>query len=202
MNDCVKKIIASFLSLSMLSSCGAEPVQNETAAHTLTYTAEILEDIEIGADVSETKPFSLTMTLPVGWRLSELETDEEGYPPSASICDENGAVLGSVQINTYIPDKELSSEKNYYRYVYSQLMLGSFVSWDVDYTPVKEGEVFCNATCTVMTDRHDGGEIQYNKGILAYNDNLGVYTNVYFSADIAAEVQKSVAESVVISKLV
>lgn len=201
MNDCVKKVISSVLSALMLSSCSAEPSQNETAAFTLSYTSEILGDIEIGADVSETEPFSVALTLPKGWCLGELETDKEGYPPFASICDENGAVLGSIQINTYAPDKELSSQENYYRYVYNQLMLGSFVSWDADYTPVKEGEDFCNATCTVMTDKHDGSDIQYNSGILAYNESLGVYTNIYFSAEINEEFQKSVAESVVISKI-
>lgn len=200
MSNYVKKAVFIALSVFMLSSCGTEPVQNETAAHTLSYTSEILEDIEIGADVSGTEPFSLTLTLPEGWYLGGLKTDKEGYPPFASLCDENGATLGSVQFGTYTPDKELSSEENYYRYVYNQLMLGSFVSWDADYTPVKKGEDFCNATCTVMTDKHDGSDIQYNSGILSYNESLGVYANIYFSAEITEELQKSVAESVVISK--
>ena len=196
----VKKAVLAALGALTLSSCEAVVQQEEMTAHTITYTEEILNKIEIGADVSATAPFSIALKLPSEWSLGELTEGKEGYPPHAVLYGENGAVLGSVQFNTYIPDEELSSEKNYYRYVYSQLMLGSFVSWDVDYMPVKEGEDFCIATCAVITDSHDGGEIQYNKGILAYNDNLGVYTNIYFSADITAEVQKSVAESINISQ--
>ena len=201
MNNFLKKAIFLALSSFILSSCGAKPTQDEMAAQTIVYTEEILEKIEIGADVSAAEPFSVTLNLPEGWNLDKLETDNEGYPPIASLCDENGAAIGLVQFNTYIPDNELSSEENYYRYVYNQLMLGSFVSWDCDYTPVKEGEDFCNATCMVMTDKHDGGEIQYNKGILAYNESLGVYTSIYFSADVTDEMQKSVAQSITISKV-
>ena len=197
----LKKAVSMVLSVFVLSSCSMESEQNETTVHTLSYTSEILDDIEIGADVSGTEPFSLTLTLPEGWCLGELKTDNEGYPPFASLYDENGAVLGSVQFNTYIPDNELSSESNYYRYVYNQLMLGSFVSWDCEYTPVKKGEDFCNATCMVMTDRHDGSEIQYNKGILAYNESLGVYTIICFSVDVTDEMQKSVAQSIAISNV-
>jgi len=192
--------LISAISVFMLAACESTVPADTMTSHTISYTADILGKIETGADVSETEPFTITLNLPSEWTTGELTTEKEGYPPYTVIFDENGENSGLIQFCTYVPDKELSSNENYHQYVFNQLMLGSFVNWGTDYTPVKEGKDFCNAVCTIMTDKHDGSDIQYEQGILAYNDTLGVYTNICFNTEIPDEIHKAVAESIVFTE--
>lgn len=198
------KTLTSFLiaALSgiMLSACESTAPADAMTPHAISYTADILAKIETGVDVSETEPFTITLSLPSEWTTGELTTGKEGYPPYTVLFNENGENFGSIQFCTYVPDKDLSLNENYQQYVFNQLMLGSFVNWGADYTPVKEGDDFCNAVCTIMTDKHDGSDIQYEQGILAYNDNLGVYANICFNSEIPDEIHKAVAESIIFAQ--
>ena len=45
---------------------------------------------------------------------------------------------------------EDTTDENFYRSVYNQLMLGAHYNWNYEYTPVREDGRFCAATCKVL----------------------------------------------------
>ena len=66
--------------------------------------------------------------------------------------------------------------ENFYRMVYNQLMLGSVVNWDNDYTVVRQWPSGCSATVQVMEQEAAGAV--YHPGILAYDRDLLVYVAI------------------------
>lgn len=101
---------------------------------------------------------------------------------------------------------EGTTEENFYRSVYNQLMLGNVISWDCDYTPVVEDDNFCSATCKVMERLvgNDGrgaeAEVIYYPAIVAYNKDLLVYTAIQFQQGAVLEEQQTeIAKSISIS---
>ena len=91
--------------------------------------------------------------------------------------------------------------------VYNEIMLGSLVSWDINYTPVAEAEDFrfCNAVCRLAWKEVPKGasaagvEYEYCPAVLAYNRDLQVYIGAAFEENsITQEQQKAIARSIVL----
>lgn len=163
---------------------------------------------DYNAEIHEIPPFTMKMLVPYGWTISFPEDQAHSIPfTPMDIRDSGGTVMGSVGYCTFelYPD---TTPENFYRSVYSGLMLGSMVSWDCEYTPVKETETTCNATCYVYTKdtgpewggRMPSAPVTYLPAILAYDKELLVYIAASFDAGrITPEQQRVMAQSVTLT---
>lgn len=138
---------------------------------------------EYNAKIFEIDPFFVSIDLPAEWELAiPQEYTGSGGPGGFSpvFIASGGENIGTIDFCTFDPPNVHENEKpeNYYRMVYSQIMLGSVVTWDCDYTPVKKGEHFESATCRIAV--RDTAPEDYRFGILAYDSTLGVYITIYF----------------------
>ncbi len=148
-----------------------------------------------------TSVFTLDISLPEGWEIEEgTEAVNGAYPVNIT---EGGEIIGTVDCNSYVKyDGPEYGEPDYYRMVFGTLMMGSRVSWDSDYTPVKTDGWLTSATCQVMANESEAGyndNIVYYDGILAYEDALSVYVNIMFSEQIEEGLHTAIAESADIS---
>ena len=139
----------------------------------------------------------VSFAAPESW---ELRTAEDAENPLFAVLDiyENGKKIGQIGYGeyTYYPEAEGES---FYRSVYSGLMLGSMVTWDVDYTPIRESESGASATCLVARREGDAGsETQYCQGVLAYDLPLLRYIAVELTGSHAddAALAQSIAQSI------
>lgn len=142
----------------------------------------------------DTQPFDAVLQLPQNWKVSLPAREERatGGPlwTSVEIYDENGpvATMGFSRYERY-EGGDLPREE-YYKAVYPNLRLGSFVNWG-DYTPVRteEGSESALATVTYLNptqlENHPGAMAEVPQvqvpGILCYNDDLTVYTAIQFA---------------------
>ncbi len=170
------------------------------ASHEIQFPASELGRNENTEELFSIDPFTLSIDLPENWNTKVVETAEGltgGFSP-VDIITEDGAVIATIDFNIFTPPETTGdsdpSKENYYRMVYNQLMLGSTVNWDFDYTPVKSGENYENAVCRVMYLAHL--VTIYKPGILAYNNKLGAYINIDFKNQIADDTLKQIAYSI------
>ena len=150
-------------------------------------------------DILEIIPFDVAIDLPTDWHLSEPDDDFTGGFAPINIVDGEDKVVAVMDYCTYDIYPEAVGQPNYYRAVYNQLMMGSMVSWDCEYTPVAKTKCSENATCQIMQYDRDAGVTTYSDGILAYNDELRCYVNISFSQDISDELQRDIAKSITLS---
>ena len=189
-------IISISLSICILfTSC------NKTTSVTeIIFPAHELNKTEHNAEIFDIEPFKLTLELPSGWTIIIPENKDELKGGFSSVNIYNNDYIGCISYNTFII-YEGTTEENFYRSVYNQLMLGSMVNWDFDYTPVKEDENNCAATCKIMQKLPNQNEPSYSPGILAYNKDLLVYISIAFDEDTVTDDElKSIAESITLSQ--
>lgn len=143
-------------------------------------------------------PFSVSLSLPAGWRCGVSDDDSEmyseGFESPMNILDENAEVMGTVAFNRF--DLSEYDDSNY-RSVYNQIMLGSMLSWDGGYTPVRSDQYSENAVTSVMVRDPETGEETSYPAVLAYSINIPAYVGIQFKEGaVTDEELKIIAESV------
>lgn len=160
---------------------------------------------DYNANIYETAPFILRMTLPDGWSIREPADKTPSMFAFTPMDIYNGTErAGMVGFNVF-ELMEGVPEDRFYRMVYHQLMLGSMVNWDNGYTPVTGTKTACTATCQVMSK--DGGPewagrmpdapVRLSPAILSYDKNLRVYIAMPFQeGSLTDEQLQTIARSI------
>lgn len=136
---------------------------------------------DYNAAIYDIAPFQLAIELPEGWTVRIPPAEERGttfaFTPLWLYQGEEYA--GSIGYNTFEVYPDVPPE-NFYRMVYNQLMLGSVVNWDSNYTVVRDWGSGCAATVQIMERFSEGGigETTYRPGILAYDLDMLVYVAI------------------------
>lgn len=176
--------------------CGC---QSKPKTAQVTFPAYEDNRTEYNAKIFDVSPFTLSIDLPSGWSIQSPGNQTvpdvgPGFSP-VNIMDGDKAV-GSIDYNIFELYEDTTPD-NFYRSVYNQLMLGSVVNWDNDYTPVKEDGTSCCATCKVYVRNPETNAETYYPAILAYNKDLLVYVNIAFEEGaVDEETLSAIAESV------
>ena len=140
--------------------------------------------------------YAASMTLPEGWTAAPASGSRTAGTIYLMGPDGSLAATIGCGIVTYYP--EAAAAGNFPFSVYSDLMLGSMLNWNNEYTPVRQGEfnadgVPVTETATVQIYRSTGGAsgiVTYTPGILSYD--LGLLR--YISIEI---VQEGISEAAV-----
>ena len=156
-------------------------------------------------------PFQASLYLPEGCAIAPL--DEEGKTlPSCRFnllwskmgIFRDGKQIGTIGYNVF---DDVEQAQGAYIAVYGQIMLGSLVTWNSEYTPVVEDADFrfASATCSLLGREAPpgvsaaGAAYERFPAVLAYHRDLGVYIGVAFEPNsITAQQQEAIARSVVI----
>ncbi|MBE6901827.1 MAG: hypothetical protein E7478_05080 [Ruminococcaceae bacterium] len=169
-------------------------------SNTITFPAHELCRTEYNSEILDVLPFNVSIELPENWEIV-LPDDTEGMAAmSPMYIMADGRQIATIDYNTYEIYPEAVGQPNYYRMVYNQLMLGSMVTWDCEYTPVAQTESSQNACCQIMYRNRTTGETSYSDGILAYNDDLQCYVQIAFAYDISDMLQHYIAESIMLEQ--
>ena len=147
--------------------------------------------------------YAASMTLPEGWTAAPAS----GSRTSGTIClmgpDGSHAATVGCGIVTYYP--KAATAGNFPVSVYSDLMLGSMVNWNNEYTPVQTGPLNADGapvteTATVQIYHNTGGAsgtVTYTPGILSYDLGLLRYISIEFVQDgISDAAVREIAESI------
>ena len=144
--------------------------------------------------------FQLQLELPEDWELRLILPNETTlYAPVAIYRgDEQIGTISYCDFELY----EGTTAENFYRSVYNQLMLGSMVNWDNEYTPVTQTETTCTATVQIYHREGDAsGEVWYNPGILSYNTELLRYVAISINGGAASDSQiQEIARSLTLTR--
>lgn len=156
----------------------------------------------------------LGLSLPAGW---SLQTGGEGLPlgfpfGQVNLLDGSGSLAGTL---SYTQCDDLTGyatpgEERFRVALFNELMLGSLVNWNNDYTPVTQTQTNGVATCRLWW--RDSGEEwagrmaeapeHYAPGILAYDTTLGRSFAVQFTENALTDAQlRQLAESISIDRL-
>ena len=177
------------LSLVLVALSSGLVACSRTEPHSqLTFPAARVEtDIPAAAAIYNIEPFQVSIQLPEGWtlRAGEETADPLTCPRTPVDIYDGDRRVGSIGYNTFVlyPD---TTEENFYRMVYNELMLPNLVTWDCEYTPVRQTETTCNATCRVQSVLHGEpgrmpeAEPVYSPAVLAYDTQLLVYVAASF----------------------
>ena len=145
------------------------------------------------ADSLGTPAFTLTLPLPEGWEARPLPQQGDTTPRfwatgTGYALFDGERQVGGVGYGTYAWYPDTGN----YRSVYSSLMLGSLASWDVDYTPVRDGgtasgTAICRPVYKPVEDYPELSAVQVPEeqclGILAHDARLLAYVNLWFAPD-------------------
>lgn len=140
--------------------------------------------------------FKVTLDLPKGWELSP------GYSHQAVTVYKDGKAIGELFYSEFklYPG---TTEENYYRSVYSGLMLGSVITWDNEYKVISKTENGSIDICKPMQRETEGGlnpVTTYSKGILSHDRNLLKYMAMSFDENtLTDEEWLALAKSVKLS---
>lgn len=190
-------------------SGGLIACQRAEESSRITFPAAKVEtDIQAAAAVFDIEPFQVSIQLPKGWTLRSGEdtTDPLTCPRTPLDIYDGETRVGSIGYNTFevYPD---ATEENFYRMVYNELMLPNLVTWDSNYTPVRQTETTCNATCQVASILHgEAGRMPetepvYSPAVLAYDTELLVYVAASFEeGSLTGEQLTEIAASIRISR--
>lgn len=202
-------VIAALVAVIVLcAALAANPLKEQAAS--VVFPAYQEGKAEYNAKIYETDPFTLSIDLPDGWSVKlPAKEEREAADPNKSFTPvymfSGETYMGYIGYNTF-ELYEGTTEDNFYRSVYNQLMLGSAVSWDNDYVPVKETENSCCATCRVRYRTAEEGESMaagedvFYPAILAYNKDLLVYVAIQFEENaVTGDELEAIAESITIS---
>jgi len=159
------------------------------------------------ASIYDTAPFTLTMELPLGWKLlipgADAQTADLPFTPvTIRWGNETIASVGFMTFRMY--EGITPQDDGFYRMVYNQLM-SNLVTWDKDYTPIESTrtETFCAATCRILSSVPEEGvpaagwKRTETEGILAYDTELGVYIAMSYRENaVDEETWQSIAASI------
>lgn len=170
----------------------------DMAKHELSFPASAYGLTEYNTEIFGIHPFSAAIELPAEWGILVPEQYAgTGLPDGHSpvFIMSGGKYIGTIDFDVFDPSDGDKTSQGYYRTVYSQIMLGSVVSWDCNYTPVKKSGHFESATCRIMAK--SSKEEDYKPGILAYDCAAGVYIKICFDdPKLDSRLLKEIAGSV------
>lgn len=162
-------------------------------------------------EVFDIAPFKVSIYLPEGCSIQPISEEGKQLPTcrynvlwSKMGIFRDGKQIGTVGYNIF---EDIPGSEDAYMAVYSEIMLGSLVSWDSEYTPTVEAKdhSFGSATCGLVWKEVPEGtsaaEVEYERcpAVLAYNRELQVYIGAAFEeSSITPEQQKAIARSIVI----
>lgn len=191
-------ILALFMLLTGCEQSESSSIPTANATECFIFPVSEYGKCDTKSEIFEVEPFELIIELPNEWSANipkEYTGDgitSENSPIRLSVGENQ---VATIDFNIFDPTAENPSSKNYYKAVYNQLMLGSMVSWDCDYTVVSKTEISETACCRIMEPQVESEN--YHRGILAYNRELGVYISIYFDiTDISDEQIRSIAKSI------
>lgn len=159
--------------------------------------------------IYETEPFQLSVEFPAGWTVSIPAVDDQiattPWTP-VTLCAADGTPVGSVGFGIFedVPDVP---QEDYYKVAYSEIRLGSLVSWCNDYAPVRISGTMESATCLLFVNNSfsnpnyqgsaaEAGYVEY-PAVVAYDRGMGVYTAMSFQLDSVTEEElAAIAESI------
>ena len=176
------------------------PLSQKENTISLTFPAYQDAREDYNAQIYDCDPFTLTLTLPDGWR-AELPPEEErspGFAFTPVYLYHGDSLAATVGFNTFelYPD---ATPENYHRMVYNQLMLGAGYNWDNDYTVLSDDGTACTASCRIYAEREDGTEVWLD-GLLSCRTDLLVYAAIQFEPGaVTSEQLAAVGESISLS---
>lgn len=136
---------------------------------------------DYNAAVYDIQPFQLSIRLPEGWtvRVPPQAERRTSYAFTPLWLYQGEEYAGSIAYNTFEIYPDVPPE-NFYRMVYNQLMLGSVINWDNEYTVVRDWGSGCSATVQIMESQVSGvaGLTDTHPGILAYDRDQLVYVAI------------------------
>lgn len=191
------KILYLFLVVSLLfAGC-----QSNLKTTQITFPAHDFGRNEYNAQIFDISPFVLNIDLPTNWKISVPTSNNEAAAGFSAVdIVEGEKLIGEISYNTFEISEDATDE-NFYRSVYNQLMLGSITTWDNEYTPVKEDNNSCNATCKIMVTPPNQEQTLYYPGILAYNKELLVYISISFEENaLSDEMLTDIAKSISLTR--
>lgn len=149
----------------------------------------------------------LGLTLPESWSLAlpDADAEENRIAFAAVLVYADGEPVGTISYSDFEPYENVPPE-DYYRAVYNQLMLGSMVNWDNEYTPVVETENACTATVQIYHregygDGYASGLEWYSPGILSYNKELLRYIAIGLAENTTNEQVLEIAKSLTLTRV-
>lgn len=142
---------------------------------------------EYNAAVYDIEPFQLGIKLPEGWSVRVPPAEERGtsFAFTPLWLYQGDEYAGSIGYNTFEVYPDVPPD-DFYRMVYNQLMLGSVISWDNDYTVVRDWGSGCAATVQITERQIEqsppgmgaASPVDTRPGILAYDKDLLVYVAI------------------------
>ena len=198
--DTSSKTTDSILSENSNSILSDASSQSSSETTSIVFPNNEFGKTESNAEIFKITPFNLNISFPKDWKVVYPKTeDEAGLGLSPVKIYAGDKYVCSVSYMTFkINDN--STDENFYRSVYSDLIT-NMVTWDNDYTVVKEDDNNSVATCNVLINS-PMGEITF-PGILSYNKELLVYITISFEnceIDITHDILSDIAKSVSITK--
>lgn len=191
-------VAAAAVCLLTNAKSSAEDAPREMRTQHIVFPFHEMDKTVYNAEIFDGSPFAVNFSLPVGWRYAVPEEDGEVYCANLwspmNILDENANVMGTIAFNRF----ELSDyDDSNYRSVYNQIMLGSILSWDGGYTPVRSNQYSENAVTSVMVRDTETGSETYYPAALGYNINIPAYVGIQFKEGaVTDEELEMIAESI------
>ena len=174
-------VAAVILVVVVCAALALNPLGQRENTVSLTFPAYQEGREEYNAALYDHAPFTLTMTLPDGWRaeLPPLDQRAATFAFTPILLYDGEELAATVGFNTFelYPD---TTPENFHRMVYNQLMLGSGVNWDNDYTVLSDDGTACTASCQVYLQDPVTGAESYVPGLLSYRTDLLVYVAIQF----------------------
>ena len=147
-------------------------------------------------------PIRAELVVPQEWELVPVNDAEPHllYSPVNILVDgECVGFLGNFPIE--LPEGTSPQDEYFYVAVYHQLM-SSAATWDNQYTPVKQTDTACAATCLATYEAQimPDGQPQENPAVLAYDLEQGKYIGLAVKEGLLTpEQQTTVAESLTLA---
>lgn len=191
-------VAAAAVCLLTNAKSSAEDAPREMRTQHIVFPFHEMDKTVYNAEIFDGSPFAVNFSLPVGWRYAVPEEDGEVYCANLwspmNILDENANVMGTIAFNRF----ELSDyDDSNYRSVYNQIMLGSILSWDGGYTPVRSDQYSENAVTSVMVRDTETVSGTYYPAALGYNINIPAYVGIQFKEGaVTDEELEMIAESI------
>ena len=173
---------------------------NSYSPNQIIFPAHEMDKTEYNAYIFDTPKFTAGFDLPSGWTTGIPAEGEKRFSDllwsPVNIYSENGELTGTTAFNTFVIYDD-TTEENFHRMVYNQLMLGSVINWEEEYVPVKtdsNGEI---AVVRIRDLDLETEEPIFYPAILAYDLDLLVYIGIQFDVDAVTEQQLfDIAESI------
>ena len=166
----------------------------------IIFPAHEMDKTEFNAHIFEIPRFTVSFDLPAFWTTGIPAEGEKSFCDllwsPVNIYGENGEVVGTIAYNTFeIYDD--TTEENFHRMVYNQIMLGSVESWGEEYVPIKTDSTGEIAAARVRVRDTETREETFYPAILAYDLDLLVYIGMQFDTNAITEQQVwDIAESI------